>query len=84
MVFRPDKETDMTSVDVDRELKTKHRALWASGDYAAVAAELIPELGPALVQAVRRTGGRPHSGRRRGLGERVHPGRRGRGDRHGE
>ena len=41
----------MTSVDVDRELKSKHRALWASGDYAAVAAELIPELGPALVQA---------------------------------
>ena len=41
----------MTSVDADRELKTKHRALWASGDYAAVAAELIPELGPVLVQA---------------------------------
>jgi ubiquinone/menaquinone biosynthesis C-methylase UbiE len=37
--------------EFDRELKTKHRALWASGDYPAVAAELIPELGPALVQA---------------------------------
>ncbi|MCT7659403.1 class I SAM-dependent methyltransferase [Mycobacterium deserti] len=41
----------MISVEPDRELKTKHRALWASGDYPAVAAELIPELGPALVDA---------------------------------
>ena len=37
--------------DVDRELKAKHRALWASGDYPAVAAELIPALGPELVRA---------------------------------
>ena len=37
--------------DADRQLKAKHRALWASGDYSAVAAELIPELGPRLVQA---------------------------------
>jgi ubiquinone/menaquinone biosynthesis C-methylase UbiE len=35
----------------DRELKAKHRALWASGDYAAVAAELIPALGTELVRA---------------------------------
>jgi ubiquinone/menaquinone biosynthesis C-methylase UbiE len=35
----------------DRELKAKHRALWASGDYPAVAAELIPTLGPELVRA---------------------------------
>jgi SAM-dependent methyltransferase len=43
----------MTTLDVeaDRELKAKHRALWASGDYPAVAAELIPELGPELVRA---------------------------------
>jgi ubiquinone/menaquinone biosynthesis C-methylase UbiE len=43
----------MTTIDVeaDRALKAKHRALWASGDYAAVAAELIPELGPELVRA---------------------------------
>jgi SAM-dependent methyltransferase len=46
-------ETAMTSLDADRELKTKHRALWASGDYPAVAAELIPELGPELVRACR-------------------------------
>jgi ubiquinone/menaquinone biosynthesis C-methylase UbiE len=41
----------MTTVDIDRELKAKHRALWASGDYPAVAAELIPTLGPELVRA---------------------------------
>jgi ubiquinone/menaquinone biosynthesis C-methylase UbiE len=35
----------------DRELKARHRALWASGDYPAVAAELIPDLGPELVRA---------------------------------
>lgn len=37
--------------EADRQLKAKHRALWASGDYPAVAAELIPELGPRLVRA---------------------------------
>jgi ubiquinone/menaquinone biosynthesis C-methylase UbiE len=37
--------------EADRRLKAKHRALWASGDYPAVAAELIPELGPRLVAA---------------------------------
>lgn len=42
----------MTTVDVDRELKAKHRALWASGDYPAVAAELIADLGPELVRAL--------------------------------
>ena len=40
-----------SATDADRALKAKHRALWASGDYPAVAAELIPELGPELVQA---------------------------------
>jgi ubiquinone/menaquinone biosynthesis C-methylase UbiE len=39
----------MTTVEVDRELKAKHRALWASGNYAAVAEQLIPALGPELV-----------------------------------
>ena len=42
----------MTNVEVDdRELKAKHRALWASGDYPAVAAELIPAFGPEIVRA---------------------------------
>lgn len=40
-----------TDLEADRALKTKHRALWASGDYPAVATELIPALGPELVRA---------------------------------
>lgn len=35
----------------DRELKAKHRAIWALGDYPAVAADIIPELGPVVVAA---------------------------------
>jgi ubiquinone/menaquinone biosynthesis C-methylase UbiE len=44
----------MTSIlqpTADQQLKAMHRALWASGDYPAVAAELIPTLGPTLVEA---------------------------------
>jgi ubiquinone/menaquinone biosynthesis C-methylase UbiE len=37
--------------DADRALKAKHRTLWASGDYPAVAKELIAALGPELVRA---------------------------------
>lgn len=39
------------AVEADRALKSKHRAMWALGDYPAVAAELIPELGTRLVDA---------------------------------
>ncbi|PXY27927.1 class I SAM-dependent methyltransferase [Prauserella muralis] len=42
-----------TTTDADRVLKARHRALWASGDYPAVATEVIPALGPALVEAAR-------------------------------
>lgn len=38
-------------IDGDAALKAKHRAMWALGDYPAVAAEIIPELGEALVDA---------------------------------
>jgi ubiquinone/menaquinone biosynthesis C-methylase UbiE len=38
-------------VEADRALKAKHRTMWALGDYPAVAAELIPSLGPILVEA---------------------------------
>ena len=41
-----------TALAADVALKAKHRALWASGDYAAVAAEVIPSLGAELVRAV--------------------------------
>lgn len=39
------------AVDLDRALKTKHRAMWALGDYPSVATEIIPELGHVLVAA---------------------------------
>ncbi|MGY1741658.1 MULTISPECIES: class I SAM-dependent methyltransferase [unclassified Blastococcus] len=35
----------------DRALKTRHRAMWALGDYPAVASDVIAELGPVLVAA---------------------------------
>lgn len=37
--------------EADRVLKAKHRAVWASGDYPAVAADVIPDLGGVLVRA---------------------------------
>jgi ubiquinone/menaquinone biosynthesis C-methylase UbiE len=43
--------TSTVDLTADRTVKAKHRALWASGDYPAVAAELIPSLGPVLVDA---------------------------------
>lgn len=43
--------TSTTDQTADQALKAKHRALWASGDYPAVAAELIPTLGATLVEA---------------------------------
>lgn len=42
-------QADVTAAD--RELKTKHKAMWALGDYPAVAAQIIPSLGPVLVEA---------------------------------
>jgi ubiquinone/menaquinone biosynthesis C-methylase UbiE len=36
----------------DQALKSKHRAMWALGDYAAVAADVIPALGTVLAEAV--------------------------------
>lgn len=41
----------MDAQEADRALKGKHRAMWALGDYPAVAAEVVQELGPVLVQA---------------------------------
>lgn len=44
--------TVIGGVDADRLLKDRHRAMWALGDYPALAAEVIAGLGPALVDAV--------------------------------
>lgn len=45
----------MTTIDValDVRIKSAHRQIWASGDYPAVASEVIPELGAVLVRALR-------------------------------
>jgi ubiquinone/menaquinone biosynthesis C-methylase UbiE len=39
------------AIEADRALKAKHRAMWALGDYATVAREIIPSLGSILVEA---------------------------------
>jgi len=39
------------TVEADRALKQKHRAMWASGDYPALADEMLLELGAVLVEA---------------------------------
>jgi SAM-dependent methyltransferase len=43
--------TTFTPDDADQALKAKHRAMWALGDYHAVATEIIADLGPVLVEA---------------------------------
>jgi SAM-dependent methyltransferase len=43
-------QTQQTALP-DAELKARHRAMWAFGDYPAVATQLIPELGQVLVEA---------------------------------
>jgi SAM-dependent methyltransferase len=44
----------MTTIDtaLDVQIKSAHRRMWASGDYPAVASEVIPELGKVLIQAL--------------------------------
>lgn len=42
-------KTDISGAD--SALKAKHRAMWALGDYPAVATEVIADLGPTLAQA---------------------------------
>jgi len=39
------------AVEADRALKDKHRAMWALGDYPAVARDIVGDLGPTLVAA---------------------------------
>ena len=41
----------MSNQPDDSGIKAKHRAMWALGDYPAVATEVIPGLGTALVEA---------------------------------
>src|SRR5919202_6895676 len=43
--------TTTTTEDADRALKSRHRAMWALGSYAAVAREAVAGVGPVLVEA---------------------------------
>jgi SAM-dependent methyltransferase len=45
--------TPTATREADRTLKAKHRAMWAFGDYPALAADMLGELGEALVSACR-------------------------------
>ena len=47
----------MASDGADVELKTKHRAMWASGDYPAMVETFLLPLGPRLVEAAGITAG---------------------------
>ena len=42
---------DMTEKTADAQLKAKHRAMWALGDYPAVARDIVEPLGDVLVEA---------------------------------
>jgi len=43
--------TTEAAIKADRALKARHRAMWALGDYPALAADLVSGLGPILVEA---------------------------------
>ena len=72
-----EQETAMTeTIDqftADRALKAKHRAMWALGDYPAVAIDVIPELGPELRRRRRRPRRRPGPRHRRRHRQRRRP-----------
>jgi len=44
-------ETTKSSKDADAELKARHRAMWASGDYPSMVETFLEPLGPRLVEA---------------------------------
>lgn len=43
--------TTIDTTEADRVLKSRHRAMWALGDYPTLATEVIPNLGAVLVGA---------------------------------
>lgn len=43
--------TSVGTENADAALKAAHRSMWASGDYPALAAQVIPDLGRVLVEA---------------------------------
>jgi SAM-dependent methyltransferase len=50
-------EDPMTATVADTELKARHRAMWASGDYPRMVDTFLTPLGPRLVEACRITAG---------------------------
>ena len=44
--------TDPVDREADRALKAKHAAMWATGDYDAVATDIVAPLGSVIVEAV--------------------------------
>ena len=72
-----EEQTMTTTMDstADRALKAKHRAMWALGDYPAVAIEVIPRARTCTGRRDRDRAGRPSARRRRRLRQRRHPGR---------
>ena len=70
--------TTTTAIDADRALKAKHRAMWALGDYPAVATDVIADLGPILVEAAGVRPGDRVLDVAAGIGQRRHPGCAGR------
>ena len=44
--------TPITATEADKALKAKHAAIWASGNYPAVADEIVGSLGTRLVESV--------------------------------
>src|SRR5688500_2866971 len=46
-----DGRTKMTLQTADAELKARHRAMWASGDYPSMVETFLTPLGPRLVEA---------------------------------
>lgn len=44
--------SNLTAAVDHSQIAAKHRAMWASGDYPKLAADLVAPLGPALVEAI--------------------------------
>src|ERR671916_193237 len=48
--MKPRRRT-MSTTSADQELKARHRAMWASGDYPTMVETFLLPLGPVLVEA---------------------------------
>ena len=83
-VPRHDPDTDTQTQTDDAALKAKHAAMWAMGDYPAVATEVIASLGPVLVEAAGIGAGDHVLDVGRRLRQRLDPGRPGRRRRRGQ